>query len=64
VARLEVRIDTWGGLVALALVESSGWPVLDEAAMSAARSAAPFPPIPPGLDRTTVVYLIPVRFRQ
>lgn len=64
VAYLELRIDAAGQLIALALVASSGWPVLDEAAVSAARSAAPFPPIPEGIDQTIVVYRVPVRFQK
>lgn len=64
VAHLELRIDAAGALIALALVASSGWPVLDEAAVSAARSAAPFPPIPEGLDQAFVVYRIPIRFQR
>ncbi len=49
-------IDKNGRLVALKLLRSSGFPLLDKAAMDAVREAAPFPPLPKRLklDRLNV----------
>lgn len=60
--RIGVTLDTSGRLIALMLVESSGFTLLDEAALAMARRAAPFPPpqLPRGTDRAT--FIVPVQF--
>ena len=46
------RVSANGALGALSLAQSSGSPKLDKAAMQMIRSAAPFPPPPPGAETT------------
>lgn len=60
--RIALTLDTSGRLLALALAESSGFALLDEAALDMARRAAPFPPpqFPRGMDRGT--FIVPVQF--
>lgn len=45
-----------------ALARGSGAAVLDQAALSMVRRASPFPPFPPGLGRSKMVFAAPVRF--
>ncbi|MFN4276855.1 MAG: energy transducer TonB [Ferrovibrio sp.] len=60
--RIGITLDTSGRILALTLVESSGFALLDEAALDMARRAAPFPPpqLPRGTDRAT--FIVPVLF--
>jgi protein TonB len=60
--RIGITLDTSGRILALTLVESSGFALLDEAALDMARRAAPFPPpqLPRGTDRAT--FIVPVQF--
>ncbi|WP_374467707.1 energy transducer TonB, partial [Ferrovibrio sp.] len=60
--RIAITLDTSGRLLALTLTESSGFALLDEAALDMARRAAPFPPpqFPRGTDRAT--FIVPVQF--
>lgn len=57
-------LDRDGRILSLRLDESSGVPLLDEAALETIRRAAPFPPPPAGLPFAVIedIYL-PVRFR-
>lgn len=60
--RIGITLDNSGRILALTLVESSGFALLDEAALGMARRAAPFPPpqLPRGTDRAT--FIVPVQF--
>jgi protein TonB len=60
--RIAITLDMSGRLLALTLTESSGFALLDEAALDMARRAAPFPPpqFPRGTDRAT--FIVPVQF--
>ncbi|MCW0235988.1 MAG: TonB family protein [Ferrovibrio sp.] len=60
--RIALTLDRSGRLIALTLVQSSGIPLLDEAALAMARRAAPFPPpqLPPGSEKAS--FIVPVRF--
>ncbi len=51
--RLLVVIDRDGGLRDIRVLSSSGYAVLDEAAIKIVRMAAPYPPFPPELRATT-----------
>jgi len=51
--RLLVVIDRDGGLHDIRVLSSSGYAVLDEAAIKIVRMAAPYPPFPPELRATT-----------
>lgn len=59
---IALTIDRKGQLAALRLYESSAVSTLDEAALSMARKAAPFPapPLEPG--QMQAVFIVPVRF--
>lgn len=48
---LEFTISSNGGLSEAALIQSSGSPLLDEAAIRAVRAASPFHPIPPSIGK-------------
>ena len=60
-AKLRVTIAPTGALLAVDLVESSGLPALDRAALKAAKSAAPFPRAPKGLTEASYSFTIPIR---
>lgn len=60
---LRLSIDRQGGLVDLALRKSSGFPVLDKAAVEMARKAFPVPPPPAALAGDPLVVDAPVLFK-
>lgn len=53
---VEMRLEGDGSLTAVRLLEGSGYPVLDDATITAVRRASPFPPI-------TRVLTVPVEYR-
>jgi TonB family protein len=53
---VEMRLDGAGGLVAVRLLQGSGYTALDEATVTAVRRASPFPPV-------AGVLTIPVEYR-
>jgi protein TonB len=59
-----------GTLIDLRLVQSSGFPVLDEEAIRAVKQAAPYDPFPPHMGgdpwniRASFHYNLPYRFRR
>ncbi len=59
-----------GGLTYIRLVQSSGYPILDEEALRAVKLAAPFEPFPPEMGheplniRASFHYNLPRRFRR
>lgn len=63
VARVRFRLDPSGKLVSLVLTASSGRPAFDRSAMASVRSAAPFPPPPPGLTDDDLLFEVEVRSR-
>lgn len=63
VARVTFRLDRSGRLASLALSTSSGLPAFDRSALAAVRSAAPFPPPPPGLTDDDLLFEVEVRSR-
>jgi protein TonB len=66
---LVFTVNKEGSLLNLRLVQSSGFPILDNEALRAVRAAAPFDPIPPEMGteawniRGAFNYLGPPRFR-
>ncbi|TPV94423.1 MAG: energy transducer TonB [Myxococcales bacterium FL481] len=63
-AKVRVVIDRNGTLQGKpTLVQSSGHDVLDREAVAAVRRSSPFPPLPPGVGRTTAAFVIPIAFR-
>jgi protein TonB len=59
-ATVAFNIGPAGGLQGVQIVRSSGKPALDQAAIATVRSAAPFPPPPPGVKST---FSIQIYFR-
>ena len=59
-ATVAFSIGPAGGLQGVQVVRSSGKPALDQAAIATVRSAAPFPPPPPGVKST---FSIQIYFR-
>lgn len=60
IVKFTVGLD--GRLVSKEVTQSSGFPVLDDAAITALDRAAPFPPIPPDVSRTPMTFSQPFRF--
>ena len=60
-AKVRVTVAPSGALLAAELVESSGLPALDAAALKAAKAAAPFPPAPKGLSDASYSFTVPIR---
>lgn len=58
-AQVRFTIDGSGNVQSVALVRSSGVPLLDEEVVALVRRASPVPAPPPGVNRTIVV---PIRF--
>ncbi|MBB5534394.1 energy transducer TonB [Rhizobium giardinii] len=55
-------ISSGGDVSAVRIIQSSGSPVLDEAATNAVRRAAPFPKIPEGANRSSWPFTLPLQF--
>lgn len=53
-------VDATGGVGGLRVVQSSGSPELDSAAVEMVRRAAPFPPIPPEAGRSSWQFTLPL----
>jgi protein TonB len=64
VARLRIVVARDGAVVAASLVEGSGFPLLDDASLKAARAAAPFPAAPEALPGDRFDYVIPIRYQR
>lgn len=62
-ARLRCTIARDGAVRAVELETSSGYRLLDAAAMRAIQQAGPFPPLPEAIAGETVLLSIPIRFR-
>lgn len=60
-AKVRVTLAPSGALLAAEVVESSGQPGLDAAALKAAKAAAPFPRAPKGLSEARYSFTVPVR---
>jgi periplasmic protein TonB len=60
---LEVTVAPSGQLLEHAVLQSSGIPRLDRAAITALERAAPFPPLPPELSSSPLTFSVPFRFR-
>ncbi|WP_455270648.1 energy transducer TonB [Rhizobium herbae] len=55
-------ISASGGVASVRIVNGSGSPVLDDAALNAVRKAEPFPKIPEGANRSRWPFVIPLQF--
>ncbi len=62
-ARLQLTINSSGEIKRLKLTVPTGYPELDRAARNTIRSAAPFPPLPDKLVRSSLRLLVPIQFQ-
>lgn len=56
------EIDSTGNLLSFSVKESSGYPALDRAALSAVRDAAPYPAFPEGVNKKPLTVTVPIKF--
>jgi pilus assembly protein CpaC len=64
VVRLGLKLAANGDLLGLKVNQSSGYKVLDEAALSVARSLAPYPPFPPQIDAPELTVEVPIVYQS
>jgi len=62
VVKVRFVIESSGNIGSVRVVNSSGHSLLDRAAVEAVQRAAPFPPIPSELDRSSLTLVLPVSF--
>jgi protein TonB len=62
VAVVRFTLDPSGELLECEVLAASGMPLLDRAALSTVRNAAPFPPPPPELGEEPLTCEIPIEF--
>lgn len=60
---LSIRMGRSGNLIEASVARTSGDIVLDEAALSAVRTAHPYPEAPDALSEESYSFLLPIRFR-
>lgn len=60
--KLAVVIDSVGNVKAVESVDESKFTLLNKAALAAVRSAAPFPPLPRGLNLAELELFVPITF--
>lgn len=63
-AHVQFTISAGGGVGSVRVVKSSGFPVLDQAALETVRRAAPFPAIPSEAGRSTWPFTVPLAFTR
>ena len=62
-AMVAIELDRSGNLISVALEQSSGIDILDDAAIASAKSASPAPPFPEGTTAMTQKVLIPYKYQ-
>ncbi len=65
VVRVQVELSATGGLRSVALAQSSGHTVLDNAAVALVQRVAPFPPVPEGLlgPQGSFAFVAPIQYQ-
>lgn len=61
--KLKLHLSYSGELLDASIQESSGYNILDEDAVTAARQTSPYPPLPPSLDSEDIWVEIPIAYR-
>lgn len=61
-ALVAFKIDRDGNVLSLAVSQSSGNEILDEAALEAVKEAGPYPPIPKELNKSSLKLKIPITY--
>lgn len=59
---LAFTVSRSGGLLSARIVKSGGHPALDQATLSMARAASPFPVMPPSMNRASMSFTVPVQY--
>ncbi|HMN51226.1 MAG TPA: energy transducer TonB [Xanthobacteraceae bacterium] len=62
VSTVTFTLSASGAVISASLSGSSGQGILDQTALAIVRRASPFPPIPPGLGRSSMTFAAPLRF--
>ena len=62
-AKVEFSIDRSGKVIGKKLIGSSGYPILDEAALAAVDRASPYPAPPVEVSGEVLHYAIPIQFK-
>lgn len=60
--RVKFTIHSDGHITDVSIVQSSGYPLMDQAALEAVEKAAPFPPFPPGIDLPQYIIKMSLNF--
>jgi protein TonB len=59
---LSFTVSRSGSLLSARIAKSGGHPALDQATLAMARAAAPFPPMPAGMNRASMSFTVPVQY--
>ncbi len=59
---LSFTVSRSGSLISARIAKSGGHPALDQATLAMARAAAPFPPMPAGMNRASMNFTVPVQY--
>lgn len=59
---LSFTVSRSGSLISARVAKSGGHPALDQATLAMARAAAPFPPMPAGMNRASMSFTVPVQY--
>jgi protein TonB len=59
---LSFTVSRSGSLISARIAKSGGHPALDQATLAMARAAAPFPPMPAGMNRASMSFTVPVQY--
>jgi protein TonB len=59
---LSFTVSRSGNLISARIAKSGGHPALDQATLAMARAAAPFPPMPAGMNRASMSFTVPVQY--
>jgi len=63
VVTVKFTMDRGGRVIYVRVLDSSGNPVLDQAAMDAVKRASPLPVPPPGIPGSPIAVVLPIAFR-
>ena len=62
--RLSLNIASNGHLKSIKVLQSSGYKILDDAALDAARTQAPYPPFPPQIESKDIWVDVPIVYKN
>ncbi|MDP2940742.1 MAG: TonB family protein [Candidatus Omnitrophota bacterium] len=62
--KLSLNIDSNGELKSIKVAQSSGYKMLDDAALDTAAAQAPYPPFPPQIDSQELAVDVPIAYKK